>query len=149
MQDGIYDYISNKEHLDYEFYSVGPKGKIKKIVRFTMIESNGLQFYNLGFGDWNEETEAINDFAVTNNADIEKVLGTVAAIVVEFTRQFEDAIIYAEGSTLARTRRYQMGINKLWNEIYLYYDIYGVTMEEIIEPFRKNVNYAAFWLRRK
>jgi hypothetical protein len=32
-----YTYFSNNNFLDYEFYSDGPKGKIKKIVRFTRI----------------------------------------------------------------------------------------------------------------
>jgi hypothetical protein len=149
MQIELYEYKIDQQHLDYEFFSDGIKGKIRKVVRFTLGHSNGIPFYTLGFGDWNEEMNAIDDFAITNNADVEKVLATVGAIVVDFTTRFPDAVIYAEGSTPSRTRRYQMGINKAWNEIHDAYDIYGVKMNEIIEPFAKNVNYEAFWLKRK
>ncbi len=35
---------------DYVFFSTGPKGRIKKVVRFTKIEDDP-DVYNLGFGD--------------------------------------------------------------------------------------------------
>jgi hypothetical protein len=40
-----YSYETNDSFLDYEFISEGPKGKIKKVVRFTAIGNN---VYNLG-----------------------------------------------------------------------------------------------------
>jgi hypothetical protein len=149
MQVDLYEYQTGQQHLDYEFYSAGPNGNIKKVVRFTLSRLNGVPYYNLGFGDWNDEKKTIDDFAATNNADVEKVLATVAAIVVDFTTRFPDAIIYAEGSTRARTRRYQMGINKLWDRIQDIYDVYGVNENDTIELFRKNVNYEAFLIKRK
>ena len=149
MQVDLYEYQTGHQHLDYEFFSAGPNGKIKKVVRFTLSQLNGIPYYNLGFGDWNDEKHAIDDFAATNNADVEKVLATVAAIVVDFTTRFPDAIIYAEVSTPSRTRRYQMGINKLLDSIQYIYDVYGVNENDTIEPFRKNVNYEAFLVKRK
>jgi hypothetical protein len=38
---------------DYEFYSEGPQGRIKKIVRYRRIENDPIT-YNLAFGDENE-----------------------------------------------------------------------------------------------
>jgi len=144
-----YEYQSGKDYLDYEFFSEGPKGVIKKGVRFTLAQFNGIYFYNLAFGDWSEELRSLNDFSVTNNDDVEKVLATVASVVMDFLEHFPDTIIYAEGSTPARTRRYQMGINKAWNEIAEQYEVFGIRPDDIIEPFRKNVNYDAFWVRRR
>ncbi len=132
----------------YEFYSEGPQGRIKKEVYFHLFNFDTVPFYNLSFGDWNEETQRINNYSVSNNGDAEKVLATVAAIVVDFTSLFSEAIIFAEGSTMARTRLYQMGINKMWNEIEKMFHVYGDTGEKV-EPFRKNSNYLGFWVERR
>jgi hypothetical protein len=102
-----YKYSINESFSDYEFFSEGPKGSIKKIVRFTSIDKN---IFNLAFGDLIEATGKINDIVVTNNNDSHKVLATVAATVHDFTIQYPKAIIFAKGSTHSRTRLYRMGI---------------------------------------
>jgi hypothetical protein len=84
-------YIFNisPDHFEYEFYSQGPKGKIKKLVRFDPFETDdGQQLINLAFGDWNEHTHCIDDAIATNNEDAGKVLATVAFIVLDFTNRF-------------------------------------------------------------
>ena len=48
MQLPRYTYKTNENFQDYEFISIGPKGIIKKVVRFTEISNN---VFNLGFGD--------------------------------------------------------------------------------------------------
>ncbi len=144
-----YEYQINPSFKEYEFYSLGPKGRIKKVVHFTLQSANGIPYYNLGFGDWNEEKQIINDIVITNNGDTEKVLSTVAVIVKHFSQKKLTALIYAEGSTEARTRRYQMGINKLWHEIDLVFEVHGLSEDDIWEPFEKNVKYTAFLVRRK
>jgi hypothetical protein len=150
MQVGLYKYQTDKGHHYYEFISEGPKGMIKKIVRFSLLYGlNGVPFYNIGFGDWDFERKKIDYLIATNNEDTEKVLATIAAIVVDFTEHFPGALLYVEGSTPARTRRYQIGINKILDEIKAIYDVYGKFQDDTSEPFRKNVNYTAFWLKRK
>ena len=54
---------------DYEFYSFDPKGRIKKVVRFTLAFLNGTPVYNLSFGNWNNVTKSIDDVAISNNGD--------------------------------------------------------------------------------
>ena len=120
-----YEFYTSVNFLDYEFYSRGPKGVIRKIVRYRQLFSDNTSYFNLGFGDWNEYENRINDFVATNNGDSEKVLVTVAYTVVQFTEYYPDAIMYAEGSTPSRTRLYQMGINKFWNEIEQDFNLYG------------------------
>ncbi|MBO9565678.1 MAG: hypothetical protein J7621_23080 [Niastella sp.] len=144
-----YDYKANKSFLDYEFYSEGPKGVIKKIVRFTLVTVPSFSYYNLGFGDWNEEQGKIDDFVISNNLDAERVLATVAATVMDFTANYPDATVYAEGSCPARTRRYQMGINKYWTEVNIFFDVYGLVENQGFIPFKQGCNYKAFVVKRK
>lgn len=75
------------------------------------MKVNGIVYFNLGFGDLNQKTGKVDDLAVTNNLDREKILATIAATVLECTRHFPDIMIYAQGSTRVRTRLYQIGIS--------------------------------------
>jgi hypothetical protein len=75
---------------------------------------NGRECFNLFLGDWDEEINSANDFIVSNNQDSQKVLVTVAQIVLDFTKSYPNATIYANGNTPSRTRLYQMGISKYW-----------------------------------
>jgi hypothetical protein len=143
-----YKYSTNKSFLDFEFYSEGPKGKVKKIVRFSPQNANGITYFNLGFGDWNEEKKQVDDKIITNNRDREKILATVASTVLEFTRHFPDVMVYAKGSSSARTRLYQMGLVANWKEIEPLLHVYGFFESKWL-PFEKNINYEAFLVLRK
>ena len=59
----------------FEFISEGPKGLIRKLVQFTPTNLQG--FYILAFGDKDNETGQIDDLAISNNNDTEKILATV------------------------------------------------------------------------
>src|SRR5688572_5112617 len=98
-----YEYTVNESLLDFEFCSDGPNGKIKKTVSFNPYNSNGVTYFNIAFGDWNENSNQIDDQSVSNNEDTTKVLATVAAAILDFTGYFPDLAVYAKGSTPART----------------------------------------------
>ncbi len=140
-----YSYITNNSFLDYEFDSIGPKGTIKKVARFTEI---GTNIYNFGFGDVDEKTGEISDTVLSNNQDGDKVLATVANIIYDFTNVFIGAVVFIKGTTAARTRHYQMGINKYWEQISPIFEVFGLKNEKW-EPFKKGENYEAFLGRRK
>lgn len=125
-----------------------PNGKIKKVVRFTPRNAGGVTYFNLGFGDWNETKRRIDDRAISNNHDRDKILATVAFVVLEFTAHFADVWVYAQGSTPARTRLYQMGIAAYWNEIVALLNVFGYANGKW-ESFRKHINYEAFIVIRK
>jgi hypothetical protein len=109
----------------------------------------GITYFNLGFGDLNPKTGKIDDLAITNNHDREKILATIAATVLEFTKHFPDVMLYAKGSTPARTRLYQIGIAANWNEIEPLLYVFGYEPKNVWQPFGKNVNYYAFLVKRK
>ncbi len=145
MQLPRYQYKTNNSFLDYEFISIGPKGSIKKIIRFTQINSS---VYNIGFGDLDEETGEISDVAVTNNNDSRKVLATVAATIHDFTIQYSGAWIIAKGSTLSRTRLYRIGITNHLKDITADFEVYGM-IDAQWELFELRRDYQAFLIRRK
>jgi hypothetical protein len=138
-----YSFSSSKNSLEFEFFSHGRNGKVKKLVRFSPQNANGITYFNLGFGDINETTGKINDISVSDNQDTEQILSTIAVIVLEFLQQFQDALIFAKGSTAARTRLYQMGISSNWDRIKLRVTIYGYFAGHW-ELYQKNRNYEAF-----
>lgn len=140
-----YVYKTNSSFLDYEFESKGPKGVIKKVARFSGM---GTNIYNFGFGDLNEGTGEISDTVVSNNEDGDKILSTVGNIIYDFTSVYVEAAVFIQGTTPARTRRYQMGINKFWTQINPIFEVWGLRNEKW-EQFRQGENYNAFLGRRK
>ena len=149
MNLNTYKFLASDTFLDFEFESNGPKGKVRKIVRYSPQNAGGITYFNLGFGDLNPKTGKIDDLAITNNQDREKILATIAATVLEFTQHFPDVMVYAKGSTPARTRLYQIGISANWSEIEPLLHVFGYEQNNSWQPFRKNVNYEAFLVKRK
>ena len=75
MKGEGYAVFESDEATKFQFESIGKKGTIKKIVRFTKMEE---RFWNLAFGDANEQD--FDDLSISNNQDIRKVIQTVANI---------------------------------------------------------------------
>ncbi len=135
-----YEVISTNENRKYEFLSEGPKGAIKKVILF---EEFGYKLYNLGFGDWDEATQSMDDKARSNNYDRDKVLATVAGTVTSFLEYYPDATVFAKGSTPARTRLYQMGIFANWQHISILLTVKGF-IDGDWQPIEKCRNYDGF-----
>lgn len=141
-----YQLKSGRELLSYEFTSEGPKGRIEKRIQFTLL--NQKEVYNLAFGDKDAITGEIDDLAVSNNGDSEKVLSTVVSAVYAFFDKHPEASIFASGSTPARTRLYRIGIVKYLDDIEDDFEIYG-QLEDHWELFEKGKEYLAFLAQRK
>lgn len=146
MKHEKYQLESDRKLLLFEFTSIGPKGRIKKLVQYT--ETNLKDFFNLGFGDKDESTGEINDTVITNNGDSQKVLATVASTVYAFTDKHPDAWIYVQGSNIARTRLYRIGITNNIKEIKKDFHVFGLEDNQWHE-FRNGIEYQAFLIRRK
>jgi len=142
-----YDYTPSENFTDYEFYSEGPNGQIKKMITFTVVQEQPFLIYNLAFGDVNENGD-INDAVTSNNEDRDKVLATVAHSIHDFCDKHGNHLIFAQGSNAVRTRLYQMSISRNLDEVIQDFDIKGLT-DNGWEPFTRNVNYKAFLTNRK
>ncbi len=147
MKHTKYNYRSESTLQFYEFVSEGPKGLIKKMVIYT--ETTTENVYNLGFGDYDESTNGINDLNVTNNGDSLKVLATVASTVYAFIEKYPNAWILATGNTTVRTRLYRMGITNNLSEIETDFIVFGYTKNEEWEKFLVGEDYEAFLLTKK
>jgi len=141
-----YELKSGEELEVFEFVSVGPKGKITKLVQYT--PTNYKDLFNLGFGDKNAETGEIDDGVISNNGDSEKVLATVVATLYAFTEKYPDAIVYATGSSESRTRLYRMGITRFISDAERDFEIFG-ELEEEWDEFKKDIEYRGFLVKRK
>jgi hypothetical protein len=144
-----YDVYTDIEVTDdfnvFDFISTGKNGDILKRVAFTRTEQDGV--YNLALGDVDEDNE-INDYAVTDNGDRNKVLATVAFIVEAYTKKFPDRWIIFRGSTEERTRLYRMAVGLHLDELSSLYEIWAYKDERLV-PFTKNLKIKAFLIRRK
>ena len=142
-----YNYFAKNNYQDYEFYSDGPNGRIKKVVMFSKMQDDPL-VYNLAFGDEEADTGVVSDLAITDNKDTMIVLATVANTINDFCDRYGNHYIFATGSTAARTRLYQMGISNFLNEISMNFEILG-SKNGVLYGFQKNVNYDSFLVKRK
>ena len=117
------------------------------MVEYTETATKNV--YNLGFGDYDEITNAINDISVTNNGDSLKVLATVASTVYAFLEKHPNAYILATGSTNLRTRLYRMGITNNLAQINQDFVVYGLTEKATWENFVVGEDYEAFLITKK
>ena len=78
--------LFTKDFLDYEFYSEGPRGRIKKVVSYRKISNDPIT-YNLAFGDKNKDG-VVSDTVISNNQDRDTILNTVASTVNAFCDHF-------------------------------------------------------------
>jgi len=147
MNEDSYRFEKSPLTYYYEFYSHGPKGKIKKVVQYQQV-SMDEEVFNLGFGDVEFETGEVNDLSISNNQDTRKVLATIAQTVVAFVEDHPKAVIMAKGSTPSRTRLYQMGIAQFWDEIGKMFEVKGLIDNEW-QSFEKGKNFEAFFIFKK
>lgn len=148
MNKPKYLYKTEEQLMVFEFISEGSKGIVKKMITYTYTGSENI--YNLGFGDYDEATNGIDDKSVTNNGDSQKLLATVASTIYAFTEKYPEAWIFATGSTSVRTRLYRMGITTNIEEIKVDFDVYGLNAEtDEWEEFIIGEDYLAFLVTKK
>ncbi len=146
MKTEKYHLKSESKFTRFEFISEGPKGPIRKLIEFQ--ETTNPDVFNLAFGDFNAQTEEIDDLAVSDNGDTEKVLSTVASAVYTFLNKYPEVFVYATGSTKARTRLYRMSIGRFYDEMQKDFYLYGQIGDDFYE-FEISKDYDGFLAQRK
>ena len=141
-----YEVTSDDKLYKFTFISEGKNGTVEKMVLYEEI-NDGV--FNLAFGDRDTTTGHINDKAVTNNGDTEKILATVISTVYTFINKNPDAYIFAIGSTHTRNRLYRRGITKYLSEALETFTIYGMLPNEEFEVFNPNTDYVGYLIHLK
>jgi hypothetical protein len=131
----------------YSFNSEGPNGTIPKLIVFSPVIEFDNSF-NLGFGDYKADTGDIDDMSISNNDDRDKILATIVDAILIFTKSNPSAVIFATGSTPARTRLYQISITKNLEEAKTLFKIFGIFEDGTWEIFTPNKNYFAFAIKK-
>jgi len=114
------------DEFAYRFFNKGPKGTFEMRVSFRRISKDA---YHLGFGVFEPKKQWLDDQIELRNGDTQKILATVANTALAFLEEHPTCYIYATGSTAARTRLYQMGINRILPELSDQYAISGLIVE--------------------
>jgi len=130
----------------FEFTSSGPKGEIRKIIQFTATKAHRV--FNLAFGNIREDG-SIDDVTTNDNKDRDKILATIASVVVEFTERYPDRYVFFTGSSAERTRLYRMALTINYEELSETFQIWGLRETDGFEPFVIRRNYAGFLIKRK
>ena len=146
MKLSKYHLKAESKFTRFEFISEGNNGAIRKLIEFQATSDEDV--YNLAFGDKDPSTGDLNDLAVTNNGDTEKVLATVVAALYVFFDNYPTAYVYATGSTKARTRLYRIGITKFYEEMQKDFYLYGQVRDDYPE-FKLDKDYDGFLAQRK
>lgn len=146
MKYDMYTDISFMEEFSiFEFESIGPLGKIKK--RVEISTTAGYNIFTLAFGDVDEDNN-IDDYAISNNGDRNKILATIVKIVKIYFDRFPERTIFFKGSTAERTRLYRIAISVNLEELSTNLEIYAIVENEIF-TFYKNINADGFIIKRK
>lgn len=141
-----YDIRADEFLMEFQFVSIGTKGEIIKIVRYS--KTNFKNIYNLALVDKDPVTNQFSDAIISDNGDTQKVLVTVAMTTVKFFEERPNSQVFFKGLTASRTRLWQMNIAKYLNEIIQVIDIKGLGTRGW-ETFQKGVNYEAFIVNKK
>ncbi len=120
---------------------------ISKRIEFTYIEA--LSFWNLGFGDYNPQTNHIDDTIVSDNGDGRKVLATVANALLQFLPFRPEATVFFAGSTDQRTRVYGWAIANYWNDVSAYFTIEAVTESGNVVSLPTEENLIGFLITKE
>ncbi|MCF2496397.1 DUF6934 family protein [Dyadobacter chenhuakuii] len=146
MNSEYYQTEASEDRLEFLFDSVSEKKTIPKIITFTRY-ADGIDLFNLAFGDLKEDAR-LDDLAVSNNADMEKVMATVIQSIFLFFQENPKAVLYIEGSTMQRTRLYRIIISRELSAFQKDFDIFGRIKSES-EPFVLNRPYDGFVVKVK
>lgn len=137
-----------RDHLCYTFTSKGSRGEIQKLVKFKLLQTQPVVVYNVAFGDVSKSEIGFDEDVISNNGDRDKVLRTVASIVILFCRRHPQVYVAAKGRSASRNRLYQMMISNRLAEIEGRYEIFGTLGSDTV-AFRKNINYDGFLVKEK
>lgn len=140
-----YEFTQHNFQKLYIFQSVG-KRAVVKAVQFS-LERNGL--YNLGLADFENGKLRFDQF--TANDDAWKVLNTVAAITLNFSKNRPEARILIRATEPKRQQLYNRIFQSRINLIQEVFEVEGILQypQIVSVPFESDKQCEGFILTRK
>ncbi len=145
MKKEAYEYKKIEDLTLYEFFSIGPKGRIQQMIQLGMVQKVPLIF-NLELGPILSDNK-IDTLSVTNNKDTKKILQSVTESILEFLNGRQEALVLIQGSTPARTRLFQMWIRGIHDQYREDISIEGWFRNRWYE-FQKDMQFEAFLIKK-
>ncbi|MCG2614761.1 hypothetical protein LZZ85_10735 [Terrimonas sp. NA20] len=146
MKKEVYEYVKIEDHTLYQFFSYGPKGLIRKLIQFNLVQRIPLIF-NLELGKALSGNK-IDTSSVTDNKDTNKILLSVTEAIIEFLNERREALVFLEGSTPARTRLFQIWIARIFDQHRGFISIEG-RIKNNWYLFEKGKSFDAFLIKKK
>ncbi len=146
MNQPFYHFTVLDQALRYEFVSEGERTIRKTIVYYaTTIPS----LYSLTLADVLGD-DNLDVYAISDNGDMPKILATVFQSIVSFLSNYPNAIVGFKGSTLSRTRLYQIAIARELDKAIDRFKVWGVRSDTgELETFRNGITYESFFVSLK
>lgn len=134
-----------------KFRSSGKNGDFQLRIFITRPKDYTENYFNLGFGVWNPERQAVDDVIELKNGDLQRILATIANVALDYLKTNPSVSLYAEGSTPSRTRLYQREIARHYDLIPPDLRVYGLVKERDIGfiDFQTGINFDAFLFTMK
>jgi hypothetical protein len=143
MYDVVYPFDSTNFHKLFTFKSISEEKTIVKVVQFSHVKDN---LYNLGLADY--EKGKLQFTELSNNQDMIRVLGTVAAIVRRFTEIYPEREILIRGEN-RRMQLYNLVFQRRYMEIEKEFQIWGYTDDDEWQPYDPQKVFESLKIRRK
>lgn len=145
MEKPTYNYQLAKNRERYTFVSISTIKRITKVVDFEEFEEIS-DFVHFSFGDLLPNGK-VDYTQVSNNQDIELVLGTIIEILFDFLERNSQKTVIFTGSSSSRNRLYRIIIAKFYSELKDKFLIQGFIDDEIM-PFESNKNFTGFLISK-
>ncbi len=143
MAENAYPLQSTNLPIEFTFVSEGASGRILKIIRFDPVREG---IWNLAFGD--SVNGELDDSVISNNGDVAKVLGTVAAALYEFSRQRPEISILIFPVDERRKQLYNIAFRRRQREIEQTFQVLG-GIDGSFELYRPEIEFDFFLLSRR
>lgn len=98
VYDVLDEHFPEQEGILYHFVSKGKKEIIKFVLYNYVKQFNNRPLFNLGFGDFDNETGMLSDEETSGNDDHYRVFNTVLSTIPKLLAVHNDAVILVRGS---------------------------------------------------
>ena len=129
----------------FQFISEGPRGRITKQIRFSLLVNPRI--YDLELGDVNEYG-GFDRTTVSNNGDRGRILATVIQAIEVYTESYPTRSIRIRSHSAERSRLFRIAIGANLRQLSASFTIRAANEGRFL-PFKMDMDSTKFELKRK